>query len=386
GLHATADVMPRFLAMLLFVGIPGTHVSVGYTVLVFTVNASVTVSADIFHVLLHASLLRTMSGQEGWFTQLSQRVVNAGHVTVAVAAGVIPLLALTLYAVFLMVVRTIILGFCIATAPLCLATLAFDAGNRFVRWWLDLFLGALLTPVVFAVAIALSVTLAASIVSAAAVGPVLAVVVLCGGVWFAGRMVHTITWRHFSHGGAVTGFAAGVTAALAPLHRLANVGFMAEALGANASGHNGAVNFMKRIGLASQGFNPAVGMSAAMGAAGAGLLRAGAEPHVKTTGALPDIAAALGAAGKSAVAGGESAFSQAAFNAFARSHARWIGATTRDHPVSSLSFGDRAKLAWDRMPAGSQRAFADDFLSMWLGSIAGGGSEELQTAPAAAHG
>ena len=99
---------------------------------------------------------------------------------VAVVIGGVPLLILVLYSAFLMIVRTVILGFCVVTAPLCLATVVFDANNRFFHWWLDLLGSVLLTPLVLGIAIALSLTLASHVVSAFAVGPLLAVVILCG--------------------------------------------------------------------------------------------------------------------------------------------------------------------------------------------------------------
>jgi hypothetical protein len=61
-------------------------------------------------------------------------------------------------------------------------------------------------------------------------------------------------------------------------------------------------------------------------------------------------------------------FSQQAFNAFGAGHAKLIGASTRDQAYGSVSAGDRAKIAWSRTSPRSQAAFANDFLSEWLGS------------------
>ena len=61
-------------------------------------------------------------------------------------------------------------------------------------------------------------------------------------------------------------------------------------------------------------------------------------------------------------------FSQHAFNAFGAAHNKLIGASTRDQPYGSLSSGDRAKLAWSRASPRNQAAFANDFLSEWLGA------------------
>lgn len=85
-------------------------------------------------------------------------------------------------------------------------------------------------------------------------------------------------------------------------------------------------------------------------------------------GGPPDMASVLGADGQSAVAGAEQLFSQHAFNAFGAGNSKLIGAATRDQPYGTVSSGDRAKLAWSRTPPRQQAAFANNFLSEWLGA------------------
>ena len=266
-----------------------------------------------------------------------------------------------------MIVRTVMLGFCVVTAPLCFATAVFDSNNRFFHWWLDLFGSVLLTPLVLGIAIALSLTLASHVVTAFAVGPLLAVVIMAGGLWFAGKMIHHLTWRGFSHGSALAGFAAGMATMAAPVHRLSSVGFMAEALGANREGGNSAVNFMKRLGLAAQGMTPLPSTSSG-GFGGGGFATSGGGADLVASDGPPNMAGALGGDGRAAVAGAEEVFSQQAFNAFGAAHAKSIGASTRDYPYGSLSAGDRAKLAWTRTTPRQQGAFTNDFLSEWLGA------------------
>lgn len=251
SMETILSVLPRFLLAVAVIGIPGTQVSVGYTAIAWCVDASIAVSGAVIELILHASLLSGAQPGQGWFSHVYGVLTHASNDMVAVVIGGIPLLILILYAAFLMIVRTVMLGFCIVAAPLCLATAVFDSNNRFFHWWLDLLGSVLLTPLVLGMAIALSLTLASHVVSAAVVGPLLAVVVICGGLWFAGKMIHHLTWRGFSHGGALAGFAAGAATMVAPVHRLSSAGFMAEALGANRDGGNSAVNFMKRVGLAS---------------------------------------------------------------------------------------------------------------------------------------
>ena len=292
---------------------------------------------------------------------------------VAVVIGGIPLLILVLYAAFLMIVRTVMLGFCVVAAPLCLATAVFDANNRFFHWWLDLLGSVLLTPLVLGMAIALSLTLASHVISAFAIGPLLAVVICTGGLWFAGKMIHHLTWRGFNHGGALAGFAAGAATMVAPVHHLSSAGFMAEALGANRDGGNAAVNFMKRLGQAAQGLSGAPSISSR--AAAASFASRSGGVNLAASGGPPDMAGALGADGQAAVAGVEQLFSQEAFNAFGAQHSSAIGASTRDQAYGSVSSGDRAKLAWNRMTPRSQATFANDFLSEWLGAGPGHVSE-----------
>ena len=220
SMETILSVLPRFLLAVAVIGIPGTQVSVGYTAIVWCVDASIAISGAVIGLILHASLLSGAQPGQGWFSHVYGVLTHASNDMVAVVIGGIPLLILILYAAFLMIVRTVMLGFCIVAAPLCLATAVFDSNNRFFHWWLDLLGSVLLTPLVLGMAIALSLTLASHVVSAAVVGPLLAVVVLCGGLWFAGKMIHHLTWRGFSHGGALAGFAAGVATMVAPVHRL----------------------------------------------------------------------------------------------------------------------------------------------------------------------
>jgi hypothetical protein len=368
GLDTVLSVLPRFLIAVALIGVPGTSIGLGYSAIVWAINASILIAGAVVGLILKTSFLSGLQPGEGWLTHVYSLLALTSNDMVAVVLGGIPLLILVLYAAFLMIVRTVMLGFCVVTAPLCLATAVFDSNNRFFHWWLDVLGSVLLTPLVLGIAIALSLTLAAHIVSAAVVGPLLAMVVMCGGLWFSSKMIHQLTWRGFSHGSAVAGFTAGVATMVAPVHRLASAGFVAEALGANRDGGNGAVNFMKRMGLAVQGMGPTasgLGGSAAALRTGAGRLGTG---DLVATGGAPNVAAALGADGQSAIQGSEALFSQQAFNAFGIGQRALIGSSTRDHPYGSITTGDRAKLAWDRVPAHGQATFADDFLSSWLGS------------------
>jgi hypothetical protein len=184
--HRTASmdtilsVVPRFLLAVAVIGVPGTTISVGYTAIVWCIDASIAISGAIVGLILHASLLGGFHSDQGWFSHVYAVLAAASNNMVVVVIGGVPLLILVLYAAFLMIVRTVMLGFCIVAAPLCLATAVFDSSNRFFHWWLDLLGSVLLTPLVLGMAIALSLTLASHVVTAVAVGPVLAVVILAG--------------------------------------------------------------------------------------------------------------------------------------------------------------------------------------------------------------
>lgn len=368
ALETILSVLPRFLLAVAILGVPGTSVSLGYSAIVWAVNGSMAIAGAIVGLILNTSFLSDLRPGEGWFSHVYSVLALASHDMVAVVAGGVPLLILVLYAAFLMIVRTVMLGFCVVMAPLCLATAVFNSNNRFFHWWLDVMGSVLLTPLLLGVAISLSLTLASHVVSAAVVGPLLAMTVLCGGLWFSSKLVHQLAWQGFSHGSAVAGFAAGVATMVAPVHRLSSAGFIAEALGANREGSNSAVNFMKRMGLAVQGLGPThAGSGGSTGALAARSPR-GNSGNLVAAGGPPNMAQALGTDGQSAIEGAEALFSQDAFNAFAARHGSEIGSATRDHPYGSISAGDRAKLAWSRTPVGNQAAFADDFLSTWLNS------------------
>jgi hypothetical protein len=180
SMETILSVLPRFLLAVAVIGVPGTSVSAGYTAMVWCVDASIAVSGAIVGLILHSSLLSGFQPGQGWFSHLYGVLATASGNMVLVVIGGIPLLILVLYAAFLMIVRTVMLGFCVVTAPLCLATAVFDSNNRFFHWWLDLFGSVLLTPLVLGVAIALSLALASHVITAVAVGPLLAVVI-CGG-------------------------------------------------------------------------------------------------------------------------------------------------------------------------------------------------------------
>lgn len=377
--HVVLDTVPRLLVAVALIGIPGTRVSAGYVVITFAVDASMTFAQVVFALLAQATLLQGPAAMRGWLDELLGLLLANSAGSVLVAVALIPLIVLVLYALVLMVLRTVMLAFCVATAPLCLATAVFDSNNRFLRWWIDLFIGVLATPLVLGIAVAVSVTVAANVVTMAQpIGALLAVIVMCGGLWMAAKMVHALTWRQFGHGGALAGFTAGIGVMLGPLHKVHEIGGLAQAF--SRGGSTSAAGASMKTALAASG-----GRSGAAPAllAGGGALR-GSSSNVIPTGGAPNIAAALGSGARPAVAGVEALFSQRAFNAFARGQPASVGSLTRDLPAGSVAPGDRARVAWERTAPESQQQFAEEFLSQWLGTVDGDASADIAGAAALA--
>lgn len=380
--HVVLDTVPRLLIAVALIGVPGTRVSLGYVVITFAVDASMQFAQVVFALLAQASLLQGPAATRGWLDQLlGLLLANAGG-SVLVAVALIPLIVLVLYALVLMVLRTVMLAFCVATAPLCLATAVFDGNNRFLRWWIDLFIGVLATPLVLGTALSVSVTMAMSVVTVAQpIGALLAVIVMCGGLWMAAKMVHALTWRQFGHGGALAGFTAGIGVMLGPLHKVHEIGGLAHALSGGGAGGGG------RASGKPAGLGAGAGRSGAARAllAGGAAASAGA-PDLIASGGAPNIAAALGSGARPAVAGVEGLFSQRAFNAYARGQPGSIGSLTRDLPAGSVAPADRARIAWERTAPESQQQFAEEFLSHWLGTVDGDASADVAGAAALAMG
>lgn len=380
--HVVLDTVPRLLIAVALVGIPGTRISAGYVAITFAVDASMSFAQVVFGLLAQASLLRGPGATRAWLDQLMGLLLANSGASVLVALALIPLIVLVLYALVLMVLRTVMLAFCVATAPLCLATAVFDSNNRFLRWWIDLFIGVLATPLVLGIAIAVSVTVAANVVTVAQpIGALLAVIVMCGGLWMAAKMVHAMTWRQFGHGGALAGFTAGIGVMLGPLHKVHEIGGLAHSLsGGGSRGGRGASG-----AAAAPGAGGAVPGAAHALLAGGGRLRGSTTDVVASAGA-PNIAGALGSGGRTAVAGVEGLFSQRAFNAYARGQAAAVGSLTRDLPAGTVAPADRARIAWERTAPESQRHFAEEFLSQWLGTVDGDASADISGATALAMG
>ena len=100
SMETILSVLPRFLLAVAVIGVPGTPVSLGYTAIVWCIDASIAVSGAVVGLILHASLLNGFQPGQGWFTHLYGVLTASSNEMVAVVVGGIPLLILLLYAGF----------------------------------------------------------------------------------------------------------------------------------------------------------------------------------------------------------------------------------------------------------------------------------------------
>ncbi len=143
----------------------------------------------------------------------------------------IPAVLMVLYIVVLMVLRSIMLAFAVALAPVCVATAVFDHHGKFCQWWWDLFTGALMVPVVLGSVLGITAAFAVAVSHGLVLGPVYALIVLMGGCWFAGKSVHHLTWRHFSHNGITGAMTAVATTVMAVPSAALELNVLGRALG-----------------------------------------------------------------------------------------------------------------------------------------------------------
>ena len=100
--------------------------------------------------------------------------------------------------VLLMVTRFVVISFGVATAPLFIALAVFDHQAQAVQWWWRMMLGALVAPVVAAAMIGLTIGLAlrtqvsGQSLSSFAVGPLVSIILVIGGLWLTGRAMRAL--------------------------------------------------------------------------------------------------------------------------------------------------------------------------------------------------
>ena len=282
-----ADVFPRFAASICAIGVGGVYPA--KTMIQFAITASALVGQagwNTFFGVLGVSDWHAL-GVTTFFDLAAGNLLGIGIINIFMLIGALLALIMIIYCTILLLARSIMLGFSVAVAPLCIACAAFDHKSKFVQWWWEMFTGALAVPLVMGAC--LSITFAVTISMQAhggAAGPFIAVIILCGGCWFTAKTVHQLTWKHFNHGtikGAL--FAGAGTLALDVNAVRSGLGFLQSKTGGGAGGAGGggggtteAVKNGVVQGLVAAGLAPATGGAslAAAGAGGAGAAGAGA--------------------------------------------------------------------------------------------------------------
>jgi hypothetical protein len=133
-----------------------------------------------------------------------------------IAVVLIPVLLFQLcHVALLMVMRFLVVSFGIAFLPILIALAVYDHRHKVVQWWVGMLSGAMLAPVVagamngLTIGLALRAAAGDQSASSATVGPLAAVILICGGLWLTGKVLHASLFgfmgRHESVGGHLRG-------------------------------------------------------------------------------------------------------------------------------------------------------------------------------------
>lgn len=205
---ALFDVMPRYLILALLLA-PGTDL--GYHIFGYIVSASTQLGGAITGSLLSVFTL----GHFGTtMASAFETDILTGTVSF-IAGGAVPfvslvvlfgvgMLALVLYLVILMVMRSVILIFGLAFMPIALPIAAYDTNNPFFRWWLGTVLGALVAQIIGGAGFAITLALAISTPGQGPLKIISALVLMDAGLLFTTKAVKA------AEGGAVGGAGMGI--------------------------------------------------------------------------------------------------------------------------------------------------------------------------------
>ncbi len=274
-----APVMTIFTDVLLRFGLAVLVIQVGYGFMSFFTSAFEAVGLAAMTALLgtvNPSALGT------WFANQLGVSLLGGLAAAAVGANsVLVLLMLVillfvllyalslLYLVGLLMFRVVMLGFAFALAPICIATAVYDSGNKFFRWWLDLYVAALTLPLVMAYGLGVTIVLATSINAATktpGIGLIIDLIMMIGGVVMVGKLVHGLTWKSFSHGSMRGALEGGIAATMvAPRALLMADGMSGGAIGRSAMGKK-AVSMARELNMPGMGGRQKAGDGLGQGA------------------------------------------------------------------------------------------------------------------------
>ncbi|MGC8460614.1 MAG: hypothetical protein ACP5OR_02035 [Candidatus Dormibacteria bacterium] len=276
GMTMLVDVIVRF-------GIATLAITAGgvlYQGIVWIINGVATVSPQL---VMSFAIGGTKNVPGGVFGGIANLLITAvtGVLTagpfllfLGIVAGIAALIGI-IYVIFLWIGRIVMMIFCIATAPVCVAIAVYDQKNKFVQWWLELFLGVTIMPIIIWGTLGLTLGFDIhALVTIPFLGPIISVLMILGAFWFIGKMINKLVWSGYSHGsamGAITAAAGAVMALPSAANDISIVGRMAgvksAAQVAAAGGKPSAVN--KAMGLMDR-------------AAGAGVSRFGSGPFGST--------------------------------------------------------------------------------------------------------
>lgn len=135
------------------------------------------------------------------------------------------------YVLFLWVGRSIMMAFMLAFAPICIGIAVYDPKNKFVQWWMELFLAVAIMPAILWGVLGITIGVCLSTLSKDFVlGPLFAGIMAIGSLWFLAKIINRLVWSGFSHGsftGAITAASSAAMALPLAANDLSIVGRMA---------------------------------------------------------------------------------------------------------------------------------------------------------------
>lgn len=171
------DVVPKWGLMMVLLAPP---TDIAYNLFGFVAEAF----SKIGYALMFNLLTVTAHVMVGGLAKLfMQDVVTAAVTTMAGAPGMVPLIVLfglllaffLGYLTWLMIMRSLILIFCLVLMPLALPIALYDPQNGFYKWWLGSATGAMVAQIIGCVGFAVTLTLA---LGAPGAGPLQVVITL----------------------------------------------------------------------------------------------------------------------------------------------------------------------------------------------------------------
>lgn len=202
-------------------------------------------------------------------------IVTGGAATLFLFLPALILIILMLYVLILVMTATVMILFTSVLAPIFIGLGVYGLNNRFTEWWISMFTGALLAPIIASVG--LGITEKAIIVAGTTTitpgwSTVLEIIFACGGIYITGRMINELLKGAFRHGSArqllMSAGEMAVGASLAGVAMAGAAGAGAGALGRLKAGAQAAGHQYFRTQPGSQGGTLGTGFKHMMGMGG----------------------------------------------------------------------------------------------------------------------